>query len=155
MTRGGRERESLPVPAIARAHVGVHTADPPSPSLAPVSRIGDAACWQPCRKCGLDILVAYSGGLLVRASPDNLTVADELAARVAGRPTFDILMFGIPRRMYLEYRDIFRVRAPRRHSVVAVHRCVDDYKLLSGPVSNEVREIAIPYGNPLPDVPPF
>lgn len=154
MTSRGEGGEGFPVPAYAHAHVRTHTQKPPHPPPPPRARIGEAACFQACPRCRRHVLIATVGGILTRADPENLTTAGELAARLQNRLTFDIHIYGLPRRMYLEFRDIDRIRGPRKRPVVAQHRC-GELVLAHGPVDDSPTGIVISYRRELPDVPPF
>jgi hypothetical protein len=91
-----------------------------------------------CRTCGRHILAAITSGLTVAVNPESLSVNAEIAARIQGRIIFDVLVHGLPRRMYLEYRDLGRVRAGRKHAVVAEHECPGPF-ILTGD------ELAVPW----------
>ncbi len=91
-----------------------------------------------CTRCGRHILAAISSGITIAANPQSLTVNEEIAARLTGRIIFDIIVYGLPRRMYLEYRDLGRVRAGRKHAVVAAHEC-------PGPVNYTGDELTVPW----------
>jgi hypothetical protein len=77
----------------------------------------------PCGRCRRHILTAVTGGLARRADPVNLTLGAEITARLSGRDIYDVLIYGLPRRLYLEYRDITRVKAGRANAIVASHEC--------------------------------
>ena len=77
----------------------------------------------PCGRCRRHILTAVTGGLARRADPVNLDAAAEITARLSGRDIYECLIYGLPRRLYLEYRDITRVKAGRPNAVVASHEC--------------------------------
>ena len=79
----------------------------------------------------------------------NLTAAAEITARLAGRDIYDVHVYGLPRRLYLEYRDITRVRAGRKNAVVASHECPPGKPGPAGieitvPIRKEYQD-AIPY----------
>ena len=118
-------------------------------------RIGETAVWQPCARCRRHVLACRVDGLLVRCDPENLTVAGELAARIQNRLTFDVHVYGLPRRMHLEFRHLTRIKAPRRYPVVAAHSCGSELTLLTESADVEVTDIVVRYGKPFPDVPPF
>jgi hypothetical protein len=82
-----------------------------------------AACLQPCPACQRHTLACVSGGLPIRANPEQLTVNQEIAARLQGKETYDVITWGLPRKLYLEYRDLTRIKAGRKHPVVAEHPC--------------------------------
>lgn len=106
--------------------------------------------YQLCRGCGRHVLRALAGGLDIRADPENLDLKNELAARLAGRATYDIHAFGLPRRMYFEWRSIDRIRAPRKYLVVADHACPAGNKDVPARSTDSV-EITIPVGQPQPE----
>jgi hypothetical protein len=118
-------------------------------------RIGEAASLQACPRCRRHVLIAYVDGLLVRADPENLGPAGETAARLQNRLTYDIQIYGLPRRMYLTYRDVGRIRAARKHPVIAQHRCGNNLTLISGYADDAVTEIVVTYRKPQTEQPPF
>lgn len=70
-----------------------------------------------CRHCFRPVLAATVGGLDVRVDTDPLTLAGELGAVLAGRPTFDL------RGELLAYRTAVRIRSGEHLPVLAAHDC--------------------------------
>jgi len=81
------------------------------------------AHYQPCPRCTRHTLTAWCGGIHTRLDPEPLSVNQEIAAILSGRLTYDVLILGLPRRMYPEWRHLLRIQAPRRHPVIATHVC--------------------------------
>jgi hypothetical protein len=81
------------------------------------------AQYQPCPRCGKTTLTAITGGMPVRLDPETLTINAEIAAILAKRITWDVYILGLPGRMYVEPRDIDRIRADRKRAVIASHTC--------------------------------
>ena len=119
------------------------------------ARHQETAAIQACPRCRRHTLIAAPYGCPVRADPQNLTITGELAARLQNRLTFDIHIYGLPRRMHFEYRHLDRIKAPRKYPVVAEHRCGNELTLLTGPWDNSAEEILISYRKPQTDQPPF
>ena len=96
-----------------------------------------------CTRCGQKTLTAITGGLTTTIDPGPLTIAQEIAARITGKPTFDLVPSGAA--LYVEWRDITRVKAPRVYAVAAIHQC------------KGARQVVLPTvpAAPLPDNPPF
>jgi orotate phosphoribosyltransferase-like protein len=67
------------------------------------------------------VLTAITGGLTTITDIQALSVNEETATLLTCRATFDLQPMGT--QLYLEWRDITRIRASRKYSVVAVHRC--------------------------------
>jgi hypothetical protein len=82
------------------------------------------ARYQPCPRCGHHTITAITSGYKLRADPCPLDTSQEIAALLTGRRTFDVLIWGLPKRMHLEWRSLTRIRAPRKHPVIATHQCV-------------------------------
>jgi len=74
-----------------------------------------------CPRCGEYTLTAITGGLTTATDPEPLTIDQEIAALLIGKRTFDIITIG--HRLYLEWRDIIRVKGGRVYPVVAIHIC--------------------------------
>jgi hypothetical protein len=74
----------------------------------------------PCRTCQRPQLAATVTGLDRHVDPAPLTPAGELAALLAGRPTYNLAG---PNREHLIRRTVHHIHAPRRHPVVADHTC--------------------------------
>jgi len=122
--------------------------------VPPSARIGEPVSYRSCPRCHRHVLTAMCAGILTRCDPENLTIAGELKARLSGLLTFDIHVEGVPRRMYLEYRDLMRISIPRRRPVVAQHRCRNELTLETGFPANA--EIVVPFrSGPLPETAPF
>lgn len=85
--------------------------------------INRPARYQPCPRCGRHTLTAWTSGIRIRLDPEPLTIHQEIAALLSGRHTYDVLIYGLPRRMHPEWRHLLRIRAPRKHPVVATHIC--------------------------------
>ena len=118
-------------------------------------RIGEACVWRPCHRCRRHTLTARTGGLLTHCDPENLSIGGEIAALLQSRLTFDIHVLGLPRRMFLEYRDTVRIKGSRGYPVVAQHSCGSELAVRMSAALDEVREIVIPFGKGFPDVPLF
>ncbi|MGI5155790.1 hypothetical protein [Microbispora sp. CA-102843] len=115
--------------------------------------ISTPALLDTCHHCGRPILTAHSEGLLARADPTPITPADELAALIAGRRTYDIHPMGLPRKPYLVHRSQFRIRAPRKWAVVAEHQCPPGPHF--PPPRKPAVHLEIPTGPPTPETPPY
>ncbi len=115
--------------------------------------ISTAAALVGCRRCARTVLEGYDGGQLIRADPAPLAPEDELLALLGGRHTYDLHLMGLPRRPYLIWRCTFRLRAPRRHQVVATHECTPTQHLNAG--GPPINLIASYRKQPLPEKPPF
>lgn len=76
-----------------------------------------------CPRCGAPLLVGHWSGLLIRAELANLSSDAEATAIAAGHDTYDLILEGHPRRLYLEQRDPDRPRSRRPYPVVRSHRC--------------------------------
>lgn len=85
--------------------------------------ISTAAVLAPCNHCGAHILACRAAGFRAYADPQPIDVNQEIAARLCNRPVYDLLTQGLPKRMYLEYRNLTRVIAGRSYPVVAEHAC--------------------------------
>jgi hypothetical protein len=81
------------------------------------------AHYQPCPRCGRHTLTAWCAGVKTRFNPEPLTIHQEIAALLTGRRTYDVLILGLPRRMYPEWRHLLRIQAPRKHPVIVTHAC--------------------------------
>jgi hypothetical protein len=81
------------------------------------------AFYQTCPRCGHHTLTAWCCGVKTRFDPEPLSIHEEIAALLCGRRTYDVLIYGLPRRMYPEWRHLLRIRAPRKHTVIATHAC--------------------------------
>jgi len=97
-----------------------------------------------CSRCGQQVIHAVTGGLTTITDTTPLSVNEEITALLTGRPTFDLQSNG--NRAYLEWRDITRIKAGRRHPVVAAHQCGPGTQLLP---------VTAPPAEELPDDPPF
>lgn len=96
-----------------------------------------------CARCGARVIAAVVDGLTTIADIQPLTIDEEIAALLTGHATFDLQPNG--NRVYLEWRDITRIRAGRNYPVVAAHGCTHaGYHRLPPVQSAE-----------LPDDPPF
>lgn len=102
------------------------------------------AHYQPCPRCGAHTLTALSAGVKIRLDPETLTQIAELSALLAGKQTFDLMIWGLPRRMHPAWRDPSRIRS-RRYQVVATHQCSGRSR--PGPPLPET-EITIPVPKP-------
>lgn len=96
-----------------------------------------------CIRCGAVTVTAIMGGLVTVADTKPLSIAEEVAALIAGTATFDLTITG--RRIYLEYRDLDRIRVSRDHPVVAQHPCA----------AASSRPLPPPPAGEVPDEPPF
>jgi hypothetical protein len=85
--------------------------------------ISTAAVLAPCTGCRAPILACHAAGFRTYADPQSLTINAEIAAWVSNRLVFDVIGWGMPRKLYLEYRNLMRVTAGRNHPVVAQHSC--------------------------------
>lgn len=97
-----------------------------------------------CNRCGSRVITAVTGGLTTITDIQALSVNEEIAALLTGRATFDLQANG--QRVFIEWRDVNRIRAGRRHPVVALHQCGPGARLLPLPAAPAA---------PLPDDPPF
>jgi hypothetical protein len=102
-----------------------------------------AARYQPCPHCGRHTLIALDEGATVRADPEPLTLHQEIAARLQGKTTYDVLLYGFPRRMYPTARNLIRIRAPRHYAVIADHRCIPGTQRPA--IRQPETEITVPY----------
>lgn len=98
-----------------------------------------------CTRCGNLVIKAITSGLTTITDPQPLNTNQEIQALMTGQPTFDLVAFG--RNVFLEWRDLIRIRASRDYPVVAQHRCV--------PGSQPPAPIPAAATVPLPDDPPF
>ncbi|GHH67546.1 hypothetical protein GCM10017673_14700 [Streptosporangium violaceochromogenes] len=115
--------------------------------------ISTPAVLDTCPRCGTPLLVGYSEGLLIRATATPVDPHGELDALTAGRMTYDVQPLGLPRKPYLMHRHAWRIQAARKWNVVATHKCPPEAQapyFRPDPVP-----IAIPYGSPIPENPPF
>ena len=110
------------------------------------------AHYQPCPHCHRHTLTAIVSGVKTRLNPEPLTINTEIAALLDGRRTYDVLLYGLPRRMHPIWRDISRIRAPRRHTVIATHQCA---ALSRSPVTQPETDLAIPYPSTTGEIPLF
>jgi hypothetical protein len=85
--------------------------------------ISTPAALLPCGRCGRHVLACFSGGFRTVADPEPLGLAAEIAAWLDSRMAFDVIKWGIPERLYLEYRTETRIAAGRNYLVVASHGC--------------------------------
>ncbi|SRR6266702_2291065 len=97
-----------------------------------------------CTRCHTQVICAVTGGLTTITDTQPLSVNEEIAALLGGRATFDLHATGT--RVFLEWRDITRIRAGRRFPVVALHQCAPGIRLLPLPAVT---------ASPVPDDPPF
>jgi hypothetical protein len=100
-----------------------------------------------CTRCGALVIAAMSGGLTTVTDPESLTINQEIAARLTGRSIYDLSVIG--RSVFLEWRDLTRIRAGRNYAVVAIHKCPPGGTPGIHPVP------ATTAAAPLPDTPPF
>lgn len=77
----------------------------------------------PCDGCARHVLACRAGGFRAFADPDPLSLAGEIKAWLGNRTVYDVIGWGIPRRLYLEYRDLMRIRCGRSYPVVGEHQC--------------------------------
>ena len=110
------------------------------------------ARYQPCPRCNRHTLVAMVSGVKTRLNPEPLSITAEIAALLDGCRTYDVLLWGLPRRMHPIWRDISRIRAPRRHTVIATHQCTP---LSRPPVTQPETDLAIPYPSTTGEIPGF
>lgn len=73
-----------------------------------------------CRAAVIRALDSHIAALDVRLDPLPLDIRAELAARISGRLTYDLLPAGFHKE--IEYRDEKRIRK-REFTVLAEHRC--------------------------------
>lgn len=97
-----------------------------------------------CNACGSTVIHAVTGGLTTITDTTPLSVNEEIAAILAGRSTFDLQTAG--NQLYLEWRDVTRIRAGRNYPVLAIHGCARGAQHPIPPA---------PSNNSLPDDPPF
>lgn len=74
-----------------------------------------------CPACGAQVIAATAAGFAVAADPRPLTIHAEIAARLQGRETFDVIPWDM--RLFLEYRGLHRITLARSHAVIAAHPC--------------------------------
>src|SRR5262250_1869589 len=86
-----------------------------------------------CPRCGALILTAITGGLTTITSIEPLSIDEEIIALLTGHATFDMQITGT--QIYLEWRDITRIRAGRRYPVVVIHPCNLRYQPVPLPVT--------------------
>lgn len=98
-----------------------------------------------CRRCGAATITAMVDGLLTAVDTQPLSISAEIAAIMAGKTTFNLMVTG--QRIYLEWRSVTRIRAGRDHPVVARHPCAAASSKPLPPATAAVEE--------LPDDPPF
>jgi hypothetical protein len=99
-----------------------------------------------CSHCGQKTLTALSGGLTTAIDPSPLSIAQEIAAIITGKPTFDLIPSG--RSLYVEWRDMTRVKASRLYAVAAIHTCPG--------ATHPTQHLLAGAGSvPVPDDPPF
>lgn len=106
-----------------------------------------------CHGCGRHILAAIDGGLTVAADPGNIPLNAEIAARLAGRSAYDVITIGM--RVYLAYRDMFRISV-QRGTVVADHGCgaIPRYQLIP-PKKPAVKKARVKVKAPVLEEVPF
>ena len=104
-----------------------------------------------CPRCGEYTLTAITGGLTTATDPEPLTIEQEIAALLIGKRTFDIITLG--HRLYLEWRDIIRVKGNRAYPVVAIHICTPAEPPPELPP--DIKLTTAPARESLPDDPPF
>ena len=102
-----------------------------------------------CPRCGQYTIHALSGGILVKANPEPLSVSQEITALLTGKRTYDLIPFGL--HFYLEYRSAGRMESDRLHVVVATHTC---QPTTTPPKLGPDMKLLIPAVS-LPDEPPF
>jgi hypothetical protein len=78
---------------------------------------------QPCRRCGAWVLAAITGGVPTRCDPGSLTAQAELIALLSGKQSYDVVTYGLPRRMFFQWRHATRITGERKYPVVATHKC--------------------------------
>ena len=98
-----------------------------------------------CCHCGAVTIIAMVDGLLTAADTQPLGISEEIAAIMAGKATFDLVITG--QRIYLEWRSLTRIRVARDHPVVARHPCAAASSRPLPPVTAAAGEV--------PDEPPF
>jgi hypothetical protein len=117
------------------------------------AHIGDTwrtACLRTCTRCGAPILAgldAPRAGLPVKADPTPLNSLGETVALLSGQTTYDLVT--VAGRKELNYRDQITIAAPRRHPVLAAHKCGMSYTAFAEPMP--IR----PTAYSLPAEPPF
>ena len=114
--------------------------------------INRPARYQPCPRCNRHTLVAMVSGVRTRLDPEPLTIDGEVIALLSGRRTYDVMLWGLPRRMHPIWRDISRIRAPRKYTVIATHQCTP----LPAPLSVQPEtDLVIPYPSAAGEIPGF
>lgn len=98
-----------------------------------------------CPDCRRIVLAGVAEGLMVRLDPQPLNAHGELAARLAGRWTFDLSATG-----EIWYRCRFTITV-RRHRVLADHECA----LPPPPPEHRDARIRGPAALADPDQPPY
>lgn len=78
-----------------------------------------------CSGCAAPALAAHDDGVPVLADLAAVAPAEELAALIEGRMTYDVRRRALGVGAWLTYRDSLRIMAPdQAHAVVVEHRCV-------------------------------
>jgi hypothetical protein len=107
--------------------------------------ITTAAVLVPCDRCGKHILACRVSGFRAYADPQPLTIAAEITARMNDASLYDVLTRGLPKQLYLEYRDLTRVICGRSYPVVAAHCCASGRRP-GNPVNGD--PLAYPFHRP-------
>ena len=96
-----------------------------------------------CVRCGNLTITGISGGLTTVVDTKPLSISDEISALITGKATFDLMITG--QAIYLEWRDVTRIRAGRTYPVVTQHPCA----------AASSRPLPPPPAEEVPDDPPF
>lgn len=76
-----------------------------------------------CRRCEAWTLTCHAGGLLARVDPIPIDELQELTALLDGRKTYNVHAETFTHRIYLEWRDAYDIKDPRKHAVLPEHKC--------------------------------
>lgn len=96
-----------------------------------------------CSRCNSLTMTGITGGLTIVTDVKPLSINEEIAAIMTGRPTFGLHSAG--HSVWLELRGTAEIRAGRPHPVVAVHKCRSARQLA----------LALTASQEVPDEPPF
>jgi hypothetical protein len=83
----------------------------------------EVATLERCPRCGAPVLAGHADGLLARVDLIPVDEVGELAARLIGRWTYDVIPRRLARGAVLVFRDLDRLSGARRTPVAIGHRC--------------------------------
>jgi len=84
--------------------------------------INRPAAIRACPTCTHPILRATTGGIDVTTDPAPVSITEEITQLLSGHRSYDVLTWGLPQRIFLEWRDPDRIRT-RKYPVVTTHGC--------------------------------